>query len=492
MSQDISRREFAKLAVVAGGVAITGFDLHTRSWVTESQAQGPSFRGIPKLDGAFLLDDANRTAFAIDGGKLFHRIPAAVLQPGSVQDIIKIVKYANTHGLKIGTKGVGHSCYGQTQAEAGIGIDSRTLNSVRLNGTASVDAQPGALWSVVALVTLAAGLTPPVFPATCLALTVGGVLSAGGIGNTSHHHGAVVDTVTELDVVTGDGRLVTCSAHRNAELFNMVLGGQGQCGVIVRASFPLSPAPSHVVLHELIYADLDKYLADQGAIAKDGRFDSQRGSAIRKGGGPWSYSIEVGKFTSTSGGSDFSGEETNLLFDRATAPVRMTYQQYLFRFEARNAAEVSDRPTPKITMWVPASSTKTFLAPFLALGPGATGLLHADGGETISLYPMNTRRFTRPLFKLPAEDQAFAVWLFRSVPKDDTAALSAVMDSNRELLGRLAAIGGKSYVPYTMTRTPKEWTAHFGSDVWKRYSAAKKAYDPNHVLSPWPAMFVGG
>ena len=179
-------------------------------------------------------------------------------------------------------------------------------------------------------------------------------------------------------------------------------------------------------------------------------------------------------------------------FDRATVPVRMTYQQYLFRFEVRNAAELSDRPTPKITMWVPASSTKAFLAPFLALGPEATGLRHADGSETISFYPMNTKRFTRPLFKMPAEDQAFAIWLFRSVPVGDAAALSAVMDGNGEMLTRLAAIGGKSYVPYTMARTRQEWATHFGADVWKRYAAAKKAYDPNHVLSPWPAMFAGG
>jgi len=38
-----------------------------------------------------------------------------------------------------------------------------------------------------------------------------------------------------LDVVTGDGRLVTCSQQRESELFNMVIAGLGQCGIIVRA-----------------------------------------------------------------------------------------------------------------------------------------------------------------------------------------------------------------------------------------------------------------
>ena len=32
-------------------------------------------------------------------------------------------------------------------------------------------------------------------------LTVGGTLNAGGIGNMSPHYGALVDNVTDLDVV---------------------------------------------------------------------------------------------------------------------------------------------------------------------------------------------------------------------------------------------------------------------------------------------------
>src|SRR6266571_6044744 len=149
--------------------------------------------------------------------------------------------------LRVVLRGRGHSQYGQTQAENGIVIDSGNLNNIQV-GPEGVDAQPGAFWANVATLTLAKGLTPPVFPATCLALSVGGTLSVGGIGNTSHHYGAQVDTVTEVDVVTGDGRLVTCSPNRESELFNMVLGGLGQCGIIVRSRIRLIPAPSYVML----------------------------------------------------------------------------------------------------------------------------------------------------------------------------------------------------------------------------------------------------
>src|SRR5258708_39732485 len=139
-----------------------------------------------------------------------------------------------------------------------------TLNAVHLPTKDSVDAQPGAFWAIVASQCLGRGLTPPVFPATCLALSVGGTLSVGGIGTTTIHHGAQVDTVTELDVVTGDGRLVTCSSDRESELFNMVLAGIGQCGIIGRARIRLIPGPTHVVLPKLTYSDIARYLSDQG------------------------------------------------------------------------------------------------------------------------------------------------------------------------------------------------------------------------------------
>jgi len=446
---------------------------------------------VRSLDGTLLFDEASRKAIAVDGSNLFHRIPAAVLKPGSAQDIRKIVQYANQQSLKVAIKGDGHSQYGQTQTEGGIVIDSRTLSAVHAPATESVDAQPGAFWADVATQTLANGLTPPVFPATCMALTVGGTLSVGGIGNTSHHYGAQVDTVTELDVVTGDGRLVTCSPDSESELFNMMLAGLGQYGIIVRARIRLVPAPSHVMLHNLINSDLDKYLVDQARMATDGRFDSQRGNMIRKKNGEWSFIIEFGKFFSPPDEPNLALLESGLRFDSATAQVRMTYRDYLFRFEAQNAGFSSSKvPRLYITMWIPASVTKDYLSNILALPPDLAGLPRVEELERFSFYPLNTRRFTRPMFKVPNEDQAFAVWLFRSAPAGDQATLSAMMASNRELLAKMTAVGGKRYSPYSGVMSPEQWATHFGPDLWRRLSEAKKKFDPNHVLTPGAGIFA--
>src|SRR5438552_6236403 len=143
---------------------------------------------------------------------MFHRVPAAVLRPGSVQDVVAMVRYANQHKLKVAIRGNGHSRYGQTQAEAGLVIDSRSLNAVRVRTPQSIDAQSGVLWSAVLDAALPKGLTPRVVPGTCLELrTVGGTLNAGGIGKLSPRYGAVVGNVTDFVVVTGDGRRVSVS-----------------------------------------------------------------------------------------------------------------------------------------------------------------------------------------------------------------------------------------------------------------------------------------
>ncbi len=490
MSIHLSRREFARWAAVAGASAVVGFDPRSRSWVTRTQAQTRAFHEIPTLDGELLLDEESRKAVAVDKSNLYHKVPAAVLRPGSVQDVVKMVQYANRHSLKVATRGQAHSQYGQTQADGGIVVDSRTLHAVRVIAPVSADVQAGALWAEVATTTLAKGLAPRVFPATCMTLSVGGTLNVGGLGSTSQSYGAIVDNVLELDVVTGDGRLMTCSPDRDSELFNMVLAGLGQCGIIVGARIPLIPAASHVMLQTLTYANPERYLADQLLVAKEGRFDGQRGTMMRKNGGEWTFAMEVAKFFSPPGEPDRAALNSGLRFDSAAAPQRMAYQEYLFRFEARNAAAFS-RNVPRvfIAAWIPASATREYLGHLMALTAEQGGFPQAGGIETLSVYPMNSRRFTRPLFKVPAEDQFFTFWIFRSAPAGNDSALAAMIASNRGLLARMTAAGGKRYTPYGMILSRAEWQEHYGPQLWQRFSEAKRKYDPNQVLSPEPDIF---
>jgi cytokinin dehydrogenase len=51
------------------------------------------------------------------------RRPRAVLRPGTVEDVVRIVRYANARGLPIAMRGRGYSRYGLALVDNGIAIE---------------------------------------------------------------------------------------------------------------------------------------------------------------------------------------------------------------------------------------------------------------------------------------------------------------------------------------------------------------------------------
>lgn len=129
MKNNASRRNVLQ-GLIASAVVL-GFDLGNRSWVTSANASS-GFEELPPLDGGLYIDQDTRQKAADDFGHIVHRQPTAVLKPGSIQDIVRIVCFARTYKLKVAARGQGHSTYGQPQVEAGIVIDTSTLNTISL------------------------------------------------------------------------------------------------------------------------------------------------------------------------------------------------------------------------------------------------------------------------------------------------------------------------------------------------------------------------
>ncbi len=189
-----------------------------------------------------------------------------------MQDIARVIRFANKHDLRIAVRGNGHSIYGQTLVKGGIVIQMSTLSKARNLPGARVLADAGCSWGAVLEETLKEGATPPVIP-DYLGLSVGGTLSIGGISPTTYRYGAQVDNVEALQVVTGEGQIVTCSKHHRSDLFDAVLAGQGQCAVIARAVIKLVAAPARVRAYSLLYPDVVTALADSDRLVDEKRFD---------------------------------------------------------------------------------------------------------------------------------------------------------------------------------------------------------------------------
>src|SRR5215217_958516 len=96
MNREICRRTFLR-GTLAGAIVVAGFDTGLRSWVSAAELEHRATalaEDFPSFDGVLLLDDASRTAAADDFGHLVHRQPLAVLKPGSVNDVEKLVTFA--------------------------------------------------------------------------------------------------------------------------------------------------------------------------------------------------------------------------------------------------------------------------------------------------------------------------------------------------------------------------------------------------------------
>jgi cytokinin dehydrogenase len=291
----------------------------------------------PQLDGELRFDEATRQGRADDFGHIVHHVPEGVLLPGSADDVAKTILWTASRGGRFAPQGQRHSTFGRSQVPGGVVADMSTLRSIGAVEGDRVVVEAGATWSDVLRATLAQGKTPPVLT-DYLELSVGGTLIVGGVGGTTSAFGVQSDNVIDMEVVTGEGKKVTCSASNNADLFNAVRAGLGQVGVITKATLRLVAAPESVRRFLLVYPDLATMLRDERLLSGDNRFDAVQGAIVAAPGGGIAFRLDAVKY--------FNGDPPDdkvllagLSDDPAQQqPTTIEYFDYLNRFAPFEAA----------------------------------------------------------------------------------------------------------------------------------------------------------
>ena len=92
------------------------------------------------------------------------------------------------------------------------------------------------------------GVMPAVVP-QLKTITLGGAVAGVGIESTSHARGLVHETVRELEVLTGDGRIVTCTAdNEHRDLFFGFPNSYGTLGYALKVTADAAPVRRFVHL----------------------------------------------------------------------------------------------------------------------------------------------------------------------------------------------------------------------------------------------------
>jgi cytokinin dehydrogenase len=441
----------------------------------------------PPVTGELTTDPALQSATADDFGHIVHRTPQYVLKPASVADISAIVAWAARQGLKVAARGQGHSTYGRPMVPGGVVIDMSTLNTIHSIASDRMVVDAGATWSALIDAALARGLTPPVLTAFT-ELSVGGTLSVGGIGGTSHLYGMQTDNVLELNVIVADGRELTCSATQNPDLFNAVRAGLGQVGIITRATLKLIPAPARVRRYQLSYPDQATLTADQRKVLSERRFQHIQGRFIPNAPGGWKFQLEDGVFY-TGSAPDDNTVLAGLSDTRASAVIAdLSYSEYLNTFDAlENILRENGQwfnPHPWWLTFLPDSAAESLAAQIL-------DQLTSDGvgpfGQ-VTYYPMTTEAFRTPLLRIPGGSVMFPFNLIRLPATSNQAAIDQMVAQNRAFYERIRSAGGLLYPVTAMAMSKDDWKTHFGPR-YSLLSGAKTKYDPQHIFTPGYEMF---
>ncbi len=393
----------------------------------------------------FLTDSADITAAADDFGHVVHEVPAWVARPTDAMQVAALVRQAAAEGLAFRPRGCGHSVYGQAQAGGEVVCYTGGLNQVYDISGGTLDAGAGTRWRAVVAAATRVGMTPPVLT-DYLDLSVGGTLSAGGIGGASHHHGPQVDHVLDLEVVTLSGEIIRCSPSQRPDVFFGVLAGHGKAGIITRATIPLVPAPTRVRRYKIFCPTVATLLACQRIAARQRRFGYLEGQIAADQSGRWSYVLEAGAFYSAEPPTDAALLD-GLSLTMGQAEIEdLDYVSFCDRMQdgVRLLAASGDwyRPHPWLSVFLPIDAAERYVADALdGLTPATVGPI------PMLLYPLRRGGVPAPGLVTPPgdDDGLFCTFsILRTVPYDRDA-ISAALDDNHRLASAAIEAGGTVY-----------------------------------------------
>jgi FAD/FMN-containing dehydrogenase len=201
----------------------------------------------------------------------------------------------------------------QRPGAAGFGLAKKTSNLFRDRGqkraprvdlshfnrviavdpsAGTVEAEGMATYADLADATLAHATMPAVVP-QLKSITLGGAVAGVGIEATSFRQGLVHDTIVAMDVLTGDGRIVRCTAdNEHRDLFRGFPNSYGTLGYALRLTARTLPVRRYVHVRHDRHADAARFFGAVEAACADPNADFVDGVVF----GPAEHVLTSGRF----------------------------------------------------------------------------------------------------------------------------------------------------------------------------------------------------
>lgn len=370
--------------------------------------------------------------------------------------------------------------------------------------------------------TLPHGLMPLVVP-QLRTITLGGAVTGLGIESTSFRNGLPHESVTELDVLTGAGEVITARPEgEHADLFAAFPNSLGSLGYATRLRIELQPIGRRVVLHNVRFNRLEELAEAIGEIIVT---RSWAGAVVDAMDGvmfsPDEAYLVLATLTDDAGPvSDYTGQEIYYRSLQQRTQDALTGHDYLWRWDTDwfwcSAAFGAQHPVlrrvwparwrrsdfyhrlvrlehqhqvaARIDRWRGQPARERVVQDVeIPLGRTAEFLRWFAGAVRMTpvwLCPLRLREPTGPgsarswpLYPLRPGQDYVNIGFWGSVP---IAGGAADGDMNRVIERRVSELGGHKSLYSDAYYDREVFDRLYGGDTWR---AVKDRYDPAHRLT---------
>ncbi len=178
--------------------------------------------------------------------------------------------------------------------------------------------------------TLPYGLMPLVVP-QLKTITLGGAVTGLGIESSSFRNGTPHESVLEMDILTGDGRVVTATPHgEHSALFFGFPNSYGTLGYALRLRIELEPVQPFVALRHVRYDSVAEAATALAEVCADRTVDFVDGTWFS----PTECYLTLGTFAATADyTSDYTGNDIYYRSIQRRRTDVLTVRDYLWRWD---------------------------------------------------------------------------------------------------------------------------------------------------------------
>jgi len=437
--------------------------------------------------------------------------PAYRFQLKCTEEIQEIFHLAKKNGLTVTARGAGRSYNDAALNGGGIVMDLSAMDQILEwdPATGLVRCEPGVtlekLWQRVE----PDGWWPPVVSGTMFT-TLGGCLGANIHGKNNFRMGPIGEHVLEFTAVLPTGAEVTCSPHKNADLFYSMISGLGMLGIFTSIKMQMKRVESGLLeVNALPVHDLHEHLTQ--ILEKAPHFDYTVGWMDTMNGGKSLGRGQIHAANYLHGNEDPNARTTMQLNNQILPPriFGVFPKSILYIFMMPFANNLGWRAV-NIAKYIASLRTHTFRQPHAAfhflldyvpnweLSYGSGGMIQyqsflpKETAEdcwremlTLSLkrgmpsYLGVTKRHRPDIFLISHAVDGFSLALDFKVTDRNRASLSQMLEEFDKMV---LQAGGRFYFAKN-SETSAETTRKFlGEETITKFKHLKHRCDPDHVL----------